>query len=119
MELKFLENVADAGVVIAAHPLAADNEGLGQSFAIYLAASQNMHSLLSKHCFCSAGSNLPFLPRTESAVVVGVELKDFWKLLLLDLGANAGGVDFVEVEVLDIAGMNLPLLQKFLWVCSR
>ena len=82
-------------------------------------APQNMHSLLSKRHFCSAGSNLPSLPRTESAVVAGIELEDFWELLLLDLEADAEGVDLARVKVLDAAGADLPLLQESSQVCSR
>ena len=82
------------------------------------AAPQNMHSLLSKHRFHSAGSNLPSLPRTESAVVASVELEDFWELLLLGLGVDAEGVDLAGVEVLDAAGADLPLLRESSWVRS-
>ena len=50
------------------------------------------------------------MPRTEGAVVTGIELEDFWKLLLLGLRANVKGVDLAGVEVLDVASVDLPLL---------
>ena len=62
---------------------------------------------------------MPSLPRTESAVVAGIELEDFWELLLLDLEADAEGVDLARVKVLDAAGADLPLLQESSQVCSR
>ena len=77
VESKSLEEVADAEIVVAAYPLAAEDEGLVQSLAMCPATLQNMHSLLSKCHFCSARSNLPSLPRTEGAVVAGIELEDF------------------------------------------
>ena len=110
VESESLEGVTGAEVVVAARPLAAEDEGLVQSLAMCPAASQNIHSLLSKHRFHSAESNLPSLPRTEGAVVAGIELEDFWKLLLLGLGADAGGVDLAGVEVLNAAGADLLLL---------
>ena len=73
-------------------------------------APQNMHSLLSKHCFHSTGSNLISLPRTDSMIVAGIELEDFWELLLLNLEANAGEVDLAGIEILDATSVNLPLL---------
>ena len=119
MEPESLEGVAGAEVVVAAHPLAAEDEGFVQFLAICLAAPQNMHSLLSKHRFHSAGSNLPSLPSTKGAVVVGVVLEDFWELLLLGLEANAEGVDLAGIEVLDAAGVDLPLLRESSWIHSR
>ena len=119
VELKFLEEVAGAEVIVAARPLAVEDDGFVQFLAICLAAPQNMHSLLSKRRFHSAGSNLPSLPRTEGAVVAGVELEDFWKLLLLGLGVNAEGVDLAGVEVLDAASADLLLLRESSWVHSR
>ena len=65
VKLKSLKKVANIEVMISAYPLTAENEGLEQSFAICLAASQNIHSLLSKYCFCFAESNISSLPRTE------------------------------------------------------
>ena len=118
MESKSLEEVADAEIVVAAYPLAAEDEGLVQSLAMCPATLQNMHSLLSKHRFHSAGSNLPSLPRTESAVVIGIELKDFWELLLLGLEADAGEVNLARIEVLDVASADLSLLRKSSWVHS-
>ena len=80
MEPESLEEVAGVEVMATDRPLAAEDEGFVQSLAICLAVLQNMHSLLSKHCFHSARSNLPSLPRTESAVVADIELEDFWEL---------------------------------------
>ena len=118
MEPESLEEVAGVEVMATDRPLAAEDEGFVQSLAICLAAPQNMHSLLSKRRFHSAGSNLPSLPRTEGAVVAGVELEDFWKLLLLGLGVDAGGVDLAGVEVLNMVSVDLSLLWKFLQVYS-
>ena len=77
LEPKFLEGVADAKVVMAHYLLAVKVKGLVQSLAMCLAVLQNMHSLLSKHHFHTAGSNLLSLPRTNGTVVVDIELKDF------------------------------------------
>ena len=77
MESESLEGVTDVEVMVADHPLAAEDEGFVQSLAMYSVALQNMHSLLSKYHFCSAGSNLPSLPRTKGVVVVGIELENF------------------------------------------
>ena len=118
VEPKSLEGVAGVEIMVVAHSLAAEDKGFMQFLAIYPAAPQNMHSLLSKHRFHSAGSNLPSLPRTESAVVIGIELKDFWELLLLDLEADAGGVNLAGIEVLDVASADLFLLRKSSWVHS-
>ena len=110
VEPKFLERVTGAEIIVADHPLAAKDEDLVQSLAMCPAAPQNIHSLLFKHYFHSARSNLPSLPRTESAVVVGIELEDFQELLLLDLEANVNRVGLAEVEVLNVASADLPLL---------
>ena len=77
MKPEFLEEVAGIKVIVADHSLIAKDEGFVQSLAMCSAASQNMHSLLSKCRFHSAESNLSSLPRTEGAVVIDVELKDF------------------------------------------
>ena len=77
MQPKSLESMTGIGIVMAAHPLAAKDEGLMQSLAMCPVAPQNMHSLLSKHCFHSTGSNLTSLPRTDSMIVAGIELEDF------------------------------------------
>ena len=69
-----------------------------------------MHSLLSRYCFHSIRSNLLSLPRTNGTVVTGIELENFWELLLLDLRAHAGGVDLAGVKILNIASVDLPLL---------
>ena len=50
------------------------------------------------------------LPRTNGTVVTGIELENFWELLLLDLRAHAGGVDLAGVKILNIASVDLPLL---------
>ena len=112
MEPKSLERVADAEVIVADHPLAIKDKGFVQSLTMCLAALQNMHSLLFKHRFHSARSNLPSLPRTKGMIVADIELKDFWELLLLGLGANVDRVDFAGVEVLGAAITDLPLLWK-------
>ena len=119
MEPESLERVAGIKVMMADHPLAAEDEGFVQSLAMCLVALQNMHSLLFKHHFHSARSNLLSLPRTEGAVVVGIELENFWKLLLLGLGADVEGVNLAGVEMLDAASADLPLLQKSSQVHSR
>ena len=77
VEPESLEEVAGVKIMVADCPLAAKVKGFVQSLAIYPVTLQNMHSLLSKHRFYSVRSNLPSLPRTESAVVMGVELEDF------------------------------------------
>ena len=77
VEPKSLEGVTGAEIIVTDHPLAAEDKGLMQFLAMYLAAPQNIHSLLSKHHFRSAESNLPSLPRTEDAIVASVELEDF------------------------------------------
>ena len=110
VESKFLERVVDVEITVADHPLVAKDKDLVQSLAICLAASQNMHSLLSRYCFHSIRSNLLSLPRTNGTVVTGIELENFWELLLLDLRAHAGGVDLAGVKILNIASVDLPLL---------
>ena len=77
VEPKSLEGVTGAEVIVTNYPLAVKDEGLVQFLAMYPAAPQNIHSLLSKHRFRSAGSNLLSLPRTEDAVVASIELEDF------------------------------------------
>ena len=77
VEPKSLERVADAEVIVADHPLAIKDKGFVQSLTMCLAALQNMHSLLFKHRFHSARSNLPSLPRTKGMIVADIELKDF------------------------------------------
>ena len=118
VELESLERAAGTEVMIAVHSLVAKDKGLVQFLAMYLVAPQNMHSLLFKHCFHFAGSNLLFLPRTDSAVVIGVELENFWKLLLLSFGANVRRVDLTGVEVLNTASADLPLLWESLQIHS-
>ena len=118
VEPESLEEVAGVKIMVADCPLAAKDKGFVQSLAMCPVASQNMHSLLFKHRFYSAGSNLLSLPRTKGAVVTGIELEDFWKLLLLGLEADVKGVDLARVEVLDVASADLPLLQEFSQVCS-
>ena len=77
MELKFLESAIGVEVMMAACSLAAEDEGLGQFFAMCPAALQNMHSLSSRYHFHFARSNLLSLSRTEGIVVIDVELKNF------------------------------------------
>ena len=65
VEPESLEGVAGVKIIVTDRPLAAKDEGFVQSLAIYPVTLQNMHSLLFKHHFYSARSNLLSLPRTE------------------------------------------------------